>query len=59
MPTTTCNKKSSLLGAKKQALAHRASIRNPAPTKTPSNKVKETPMKLITLPSITAPTPKT
>ena len=46
-------------GTKKHAPALRASVKKPAPNKTPSNKVKETPTKLTTLPAITIPTPKT
>ena len=58
MPTTMCNKKSVKPGVKKNAPVCRASVK-PAPTKTPSNKVKVTPMKLIALPAMTVPTPKT
>jgi hypothetical protein len=60
MPTTTRNKKSSTNpGAKKNAPLHRASVKKPTPTKTPPNKVKDTPMKLTTLPAINVHTPKT
>ena len=59
MPTTTRTKKSTKPRVNKNAPVHRASVKNPAPTKTPSNKVKDTPTKLTALPAINVPTPKT
>ena len=54
------NKKSSTKpGVKKNAPICRASVKKPAPTKTPPNKVKVMPRKLTALPAITVPTPKT
>jgi len=59
MLTTTRTKKSTKPRANKNAPVHRASVKKPAPTKTPSNKVKDTPTKLTALPAINVSTPNT
>ena len=58
MLTTTCTKESSKPRVKKNAPVRRASIKKPAPTKTPSSKFTDTPTKLTALPAINVPTPK-